>query len=325
VTLTRNQQEPWSPVRANPLCVISLEDLGDVDLVRIVERGAALAAHTDPVGESLSGRVLGLYFRKTSTRTRTAFTAGGLRLGASVIAYGPNDLQVNTGETVEDTGRVLARMLDGVVARTAGDASELRSWVSEGLPMINAMTSDEHPTQALADLTMLRRRFGGIEGLRVLYVGEGNNTAAALALALPRFAGTRLTLCTPAGYGLAADKLSLARGHAERTGASVVEHHGLNDLSDSFDVVYTTRWQTTGTSKADPHWRDAFLPFTVDSGLLDRWPEAVFMHDLPAHRGEEVSAAVLDGPRSIAFDQAEMKMWSAMAVLEWCIGREVGS
>ncbi|GGP73002.1 ornithine carbamoyltransferase [Streptomyces abikoensis] len=299
--------------------LISLDDLTDEDLRHLIERGAAFSAGTAGAGRPLDGLVTGIYFAKTSTRTRTAFSAGALRLGGGVVTYGPGDLQLNTGETSEDTGRVLSRMLDVLVARTAGDPAEMRAWARQGgMAVINAMSADEHPTQALADLTTLLRHFGGVEGLRVLYVGEGNNTAAALALALSRFPGVEFELRTPPGYGLTAPVLEKATRQAARSGAVLRELHTMDGLPGGFDVVYTTRWQTTGTSKPDPRWRDVFAPFQVRAELWEASPKAVFMHDLPAHRGEEVTAEVLDGPTSIAFDQAENKMHSAMAVLEWC-------
>ncbi|MET9294046.1 ornithine carbamoyltransferase [Streptomyces sp. NPDC003077] len=299
--------------------LISLDDLTDAELYRLVERGAAFSAGTLKGHRPLAGLVTGVYFAKTSTRTRTAFSAGAQRLGSSLVTYGPGDLQINTGETSEDTGRVFSRMLDVLVARTAADPREMRAWArQERMSVINAMSADEHPTQALADLTTLLRHFGRIDGLRVLYVGEGNNTAVALARALSRYPGTELELRTPPGYGLPAGVLDAARRHAERTGAVVREEHTMDGLPGGFDVVYTTRWQTTGTTKPDPDWREIFAPFQVGGGLWESSPKAVFMHDLPAHRGEEVTAEVLDGPASIAFEQAENKMHSAMAVLEWC-------
>ncbi|MBO2458320.1 ornithine carbamoyltransferase [Actinomadura violacea] len=300
--------------------LISLTDLADEDLQAIVLRGVDHAAGRTGGERPLTGRVVGTYFSKTSTRTRTAFTCAALRLGAQVIAYGPGDLQLNTGESIEDTGRVFAAMLDAVVARTAGPPAELRAMAAHPrMAVVNAMTADEHPTQALADLTTLQERFGGIEGLRLLYVGEGNNTAAALALALTRFAGTHLELRTPPGYGVDPAVLERARILADGHGAVVAERHDMADLPGDLDVVYTTRWQTTGTSKPDPDWRSVFAPFRVTAELWDDHSKAVFMHDLPAHRGEEVDADVLDGPASIAFTQAENKLHSAMAVLEWCM------
>lgn len=299
--------------------LISLDDLPDDDIRAIVTRGAELAAR-GAGAHPLDGRVVGIYFRKTSTRTRTAFSAGALRLGAQIVSFGPSDLQLNTGETSEDTGQVLSLMLDALVARTAEGAAELRGWGrQERMAVVNAMAAEEHPTQALADLTTMHRRFGSVEGLRVLYVGEGNNTATALVRGLSRYRGTVLELRTPPGYGLPPDLLSRVRERAREHGGTVTERHDMYDLPAGFDVVYTTRWQTTGTSKADPAWRTVFAPFQVSEKLWDSSPDAVFMHDLPAHRGEEVLAEVLDGPASIAFEQAENKMHSAMAVLEWCM------
>ncbi|WP_203217803.1 ornithine carbamoyltransferase [Nocardia terpenica] len=299
--------------------LISLDDLTDADLRAIVSRGAGISSGTAVPGLPLAGTVAGVYFRKTSTRTRTAFSAGALRLGAQIIAYGGADLQLNTGETSEDTGRVFSRMLDALVARTAADPAELRAWADQDrMSVVNAMSADEHPTQGLTDLTTLLRHFGRIEGLRVLYLGEGNNTAAALALGLTRFPGTELELRTPKGYGLTDDIRWRAAAHAAAHGSVLHERHDMTDLPADVDVVYTTRWQTTGTSKPDPDWRRVFAPFQVTDALWEGSPKAVFLHDLPAHRGEEVTAGVLDGPHSIAFDQAENKMHSAMAVLEWC-------
>ncbi|MFF8916090.1 ornithine carbamoyltransferase [Streptomyces sp. NPDC015032] len=302
--------------------VISLRDLEDSDLAWMVRRAGEIAMDPDPASrhEPLRGRVIGVYFTKTSTRTRTSFTTGALRLGADVITYGPGDLQLNTGESLEDTARVLGGMLDGLVIRTAGDPEEMRLLAEHCPAVVNAMSADEHPTQALADLATLRARFGRLDGLRLLYVGEGNNTAAALALALPRFPGAEIEFRTPKGYGLAPEVLAEAQALAGRYGSRAVERHDMDSLP-AVDVVYTTRWNTTGTSKADPDWRRGFAPFQVNAEVMARCPGALFMHDLPAHRGEEVTAEVLDGPASIAFEQARFKLHSAMAVLEWCLTR----
>lgn len=299
--------------------LISTEDLSDADLRDIVDRGVEHATGRAARSLPLAGDVVGVYFEMTSTRTRTAFSAAALRLGAQIISFGPGDLQINTGETFDDTGRVLARMLDLMVIRTGRPQHDLGAWAAQkNMATVNAMTQEEHPTQALTDLISMQQRFGTIEGLRICYVGEGNNTAAALALALPRFPGVELELRTPPGYGLSAAVRERAEAIAAKGGASFVERHDMEALPQSVDVVYTTRWQTTGTTKNSPRWREDFAPFQVTSRLWDDSPRAVFMHDLPAHRGEEVTADVLDGPMSIAMDQAENKMHSAMAVLEWC-------
>lgn len=307
--------------------LLSISDLSDDELRYLVSRGAQyatrFAAGTAGTELPLAGHVVGIYFRKTSTRTRTAFSTGALRLGAQIVTFGPNDLQENTGESSDDTARVLSSMLDVLVARTTGTQEELEHWAQQDrMSVVNAMTGPEHPTQAVADLTSMMLHFGRVDGLRVLYVGEGNNTAAALALSLSRYPGVELFMVTPPGYGLDAATSAAAAQLAEHNGCVFVETHDLHVPPPTVDVVYATRWRTTGTSKPDPDWLTVFAPYLVDEKLMARFPDAVFMHDLPAHRGEDVTAGVLDGPASIAFRQAENKLYSAMAVIEWCaLGR----
>jgi ornithine carbamoyltransferase len=298
--------------------LISLNDLTDADLeVLIADAVSFSSGQHVPL---LAGLCVGLYFRKTSTRTRTSFSVAAGRLGAQVIVLDPKELQEQTGETFEDTMQVVAGMLDALVMRTAGPDAEYRIAAKQSqMAVVNAMSSSEHPTQAISDLGWLTKRFGSLPGLTIAYVGEGNNTAVALALALPRFPDVTLELCTPPGYGLDPAVLRQAQQYAESHGARVRVVASVQELSRHADVVYTTRWQTTGTSKPDPGWRTVFAPFQVDQQLMDRCQNAILMHDLPAHRGQDVTAEVLDGPRSVAFEQAHFKLSAAMSVLSWCL------
>jgi ornithine carbamoyltransferase len=299
--------------------LISTNDLSDKDLFSLAERAAEFSGGSVRTGSQLAGLVVGTYFLKTSTRTRTSFATAALRLGAGLVSFGPTDLQTNTGETLEDTAEVLSRMLDVLVVRTADDPAQLRVFTGQQrMAVVNAMTADEHPTQAVTDLATMLCHFGRIEGLQICYVGEGNSTAAALALTLSRFKGVHLELRTPPGYGLSQVTKQRALENAEASGATLTEVHVMNGAPVSFDVIYTSRWQTTGSRKMDPYWRAAFAPFQVTAALWDKSPAAIFMHDLPAHRGEDVTGEVLDGAKSRAFDQAGNKMYAAMAVLEWC-------
>ena len=305
--------------------LISIADLTPHELSRIVDRAVEVDANPASVEPLLTGRCVATLFEKTSTRTRTAFSVAAQRLGASLLHYGPDTLQTNTGESFADTGRVLGQMLDGIVVRSTRSVSDIRSLaVDGGLPVINAMAVEEHPTQALCDLATIQAHFGELRGIRVLYVGEGNNSASALALALARIPGAELTLYVPPHYGLLPGWLEQASETAAKSGAVVRETSSVEELPDDVQVVYTTRWQTTGTTKADPNWREAFRPFHVDANFLARWGDPAFLHDLPANRGEEVSGEVLDGPRSLVWQQALMKLNSAIAVLEdrWSSGRE---
>ena len=184
--------------------------------------------------------------------------------------------------------------------------------------VVNAMCRAEHPTQAIGDLATIEEAFGRLDGVHVLYVGEGNNTAAALARAVALTPGMRLTLATPEGYGVASDVLAWARKAAGERGSVVEQTHDASRLPRGVDVVYTTRWQTMGEPKAGTDWREKFIPFRADEELRGRVSKpsgTVFMHDLPAVRGEDVDDAVLDGPSSLAFRQAQHKLSSAMAVL----------
>ncbi|MBW5421724.1 ornithine carbamoyltransferase [Streptomyces sp. BG9H] len=303
--------------------LFSLAELEPAVIGELAARSVELFRDKEAHDRPLAGSAAGILFTKTSTRTRTAFTVGAIRLGAVPVTYGPQDLQLNTGESVADTGRVLGSMLDLLVARTSGPLEELRELSRQGgLPVINAMAAEEHPSQGVSDLATLRLALGDLTGVSVLYLGEGNNTAVALAHALAAVPGARVTFSTPAGYGLPEKELARASRRAATVGATVEEVHDPALLPDRVDVVYTTRWQTTGTSKPDADWRETFRPFHVDASLLARRPEALFMHDLPAHRGDEVAGEVLDGPRSLAWTQAAMKLAGAMAVLEWVSGRD---
>jgi ornithine carbamoyltransferase len=306
--------------------VLSIAELGPDNLAEILERANAIATGKADGERPLEGRVVGIYFRGTSTRTRTSFTVGALKLGAGTIHYGPNDLQLVTGETIGDTARVLSGYIDILVVRTNKSLAEMHAFAEQGrMAVVNAMSDNEHPTQAIADMVTIREEFGRYEGVHVLYLGEGNNTAASLALAMAMTPGMRLTLLTPEGYGVPADVLRVAQDFAARSGSAVEQHHHVDRLPKNVDAVYTTRWQTMGAPKADADWQEKFTPFSVTARLMAEVSKpngTVFLHDLPAVRGGDTQDEVLDGPQSRAFRQAEHKLTSAMATLSWCVANK---
>jgi ornithine carbamoyltransferase len=314
-----NPREGAPPVRH----MLSLAELGAAELARLVDRSIEFAAGCGGGGpKSLADKIVGIYFRKPSTRTRNSFTVGAMKLGARTIAYGPDDLQLVTGETIEDTARVLAGYLDALVIRTNSSIAEMRALADQSeMAVINAMSESEHPTQAIADLATIKERFGRLADIHVLYLGEGNNTATALALAVAQTPGMKVTFVTPEDYGLPKPFLGQARLLAARHGAMIEHHHGVEEPPRDVDAVYTTRWQTMGVPHADPNWREKFWPYSVTPELMARVskPGTIFLHDLPAVRGEDVDSEVLDGPQSLAWRQARHKMFGAMAVLEWCL------
>lgn len=300
--------------------LLSLAECTPADLALLVTNAVTYGC-AESVEKKLSGRAVGLYFSKTSTRTRTSFWAGATRLGADVITFGPDDLQIRTGESLEDTARVLGEYLDVLVTRTNGDVTEMRRLGSHSqLAVVNALSQDEHPTQAIADFAMLAEEFGELRGCHLLYAGEGNSTTAALALAAALTPGFRLSLVSPPGYELPADSLAAVEemaGSEER----ISQYHSFGDVRLPVDAVYTSRWQTMGVAKANPNWLWDFRDYRVDTAMMDRFSgtRTIFLHDLPAIRGQEVDDAVLDGPRSRVWRQAHHKMTAAMAVLEWCL------
>jgi ornithine carbamoyltransferase len=303
--------------------LLSLADLGAKNLARLIDRSVKFASCRGVTQKSLTGKIVGVYFRKPSTRTRSSFTVGALRLGAQTVAYGPNDLQLVTGETIEDTARVLSGYLDALVIRTNDNVAEMRALADQNeMAVINAMSENEHPTQAIADLSTVKEHFGRLEGLHVLYLGEGNNTATALALAVAQTPGMGVTFVTPEGYGIPEPLIVRARRLAERHGTTIEHRHSMDKLPRNVDAVYTTRWRTMGDPHADPNWIDKFRPYSVTPAVMvevSKSSGAIFLHDLPAVRGEEVHEEVLNGPQSLAWRQARHKLFGAMAVLEWCL------
>lgn len=304
--------------------LLSVADIEQADFFELIDRSCQLVSRIPE--KTLEGKCVGIEFRKTSTRTRTSFSVAAVRLGAYPMIYGPSDLQTNTGESIEDTTRVLGGYLDALVIRTAAAHSELvRMAELERMPIVNAMTAEEHPTQAISDFAFLKREFGRFEGLKVVYMGEGNNTAVALAYAASRIEGLSAEFYCPAGFGLSSGVLKLVGELSRKYGGDVRVFDKPFSYESSArvpDVLYTTRWQTTGTSKADAAWREKFEPFRITESLVEKISHkhgVRFMHDLPAVRGEECETTVLEGDHSRAFQQAEQKLFTAMAVFEWCI------
>jgi ornithine carbamoyltransferase len=216
---------------------------------------------------------------------------------------------------------VLSGFIDILVVRTNGDFAEMKALASQDdMAVVNAMSENEHPTQAITDLITLKEAFGHLDGLHVLYIGEGNNSAASLALAVALTPGMRLTIITPEGYGLQQDILETSQRLAAQHAAAVYQHHEIDLLPSDVDAVYTTRWQTMGVPKADSDWLTKFAPYQITPEIMARASKSsrtIFLHDLPAIRGQEVVNEVLDGPQSVAFRQAQHKLTGALSVLAW--------
>jgi ornithine carbamoyltransferase len=303
--------------------LISIDDVDGATLDELIRTGERLADGELDFTKALSGRLVGLYFSKPSTRTRTSFFAAVAGMGGTSILYSAADLQTTTGEALEDTGMVLGLYLDALVMRTNGPHREMSTLAESGggMPVVNALSKKEHPTQAIADLITIRQEFGEVSGRHVVYIGAWNNTAASLVLALSKLPRTRVTLALPERYGPDPGQWAAALRNAEESGSTVELLHDPRDLPRGVDVVYTTRWQSMGEEPDDPDWRESFRGFAITRRRMDELSHGrtIFLHDLPAHRDLEVEAAVLDGPASRIRRQAYNKMISAMCVLERCL------
>jgi ornithine carbamoyltransferase len=265
-----------------------------------------------------------LYFNKPSTRTRLSFETAVARLGGMPIVVGPSDLQLGRGETIEDTARIVSRYARAFVIRTYADDEVRRFANAASIPVINALTDLHHPCQALADLLTLRQKFGDLAGLELAYVGDGNNVAHSLIEAAA-LAGICLSVATPALFApdraIVAHAKALARTHGGTLEVGTDPHTAV----DGADAVYTDVWASMGTPDEERCRRiKVFSPYQVNAQLMDlAKPSAIFMHCLPDHRGEEVTAEIVDGPRSVVFDQAENRLHTAASLLSALLDRQL--
>jgi ornithine carbamoyltransferase len=277
----------WAPAELEAVL-----DLAD----DLKERQAAREAH-----RLLEGRTLGLLFRKHSTRTRVSLEVAAAHLGATALYLPAEQLQLARGESVEDTARVLSGYLDAVAIRTHAHAEVDDFAAAASVPVVNALTDEAHPLQALADLQTVRERFGSLEGLRVAWVGDGNNVCASLAEACVQL-GIDFVCAPPPGY--------------EPAEASITLSSDPRDAVRGAHVVVTDVWTSMGQEDEQAERRRAFAGYSVDSALLaEADPDAIVLHCLPAHPGEEISADVLYGLRSAVWDEAENRLHTAKAVL----------
>ncbi|HXS33924.1 MAG TPA: ornithine carbamoyltransferase [Solirubrobacterales bacterium] len=285
------------------------EELGAFELGKLLDRAAALkAGRRERLGaEALAGRSIALVFEKPSTRTRISFEVGAAELGATPIMLRGNELQVSRGESVGDTARIFSRYVDAIVIRSGSHEAVAELATVAEVPVVNALTPLHHPCQALADLLTLRERCGDLAGLRLAYVGDGNNVARSLAI-LGELAGVEVVVAAPAGY-------QLEEGHGVKLTGDP------RDAAAGADAIYTDVWVSMGDEAEVDRRRADLAPFRIDADLLSAAKDsAVVMHCLPAHPGEEITAEVLYGDRSAVWDQAENRLHTQKALLEMLLG-----
>jgi len=259
----------------------------------------------------LRGRTLAMVFQKPSNRTRVSFEVGMYQLGGHALHLLPQEIQMGKRETPSDTGRVLARYIDAIMVRTF-DHEELEELAAAAdVPVINGLSDSHHPCQALADLLTIREEFGTLEGIRISYVGDGNNVAHSLALGCA-LTGAELTIAHPEGHGPDPGVMDLA----ETLGAAPTLTTDPREAVSGARVLYTDVWASMGQEDEAEERKKTFAPYQVDEELVRQAErDAIFLHCLPAHRGEEVTAEVIDGPQSRVFDQAENRLHAQKALL----------
>ncbi len=294
---------------------LRLWDLGSEEIGDIIERAIGLKAGADAGKCPLIGKSIGLLFEKPSTRTRISFEVGIYQLGGQPVYMTPAETQIGRGESVADTARVLSRYLDGIVVRTYEHA-KLEDFARHSeVPVINGLSDLHHPCQALSDLMTMKEKKGRLEGLKVAYIGDGNNVANSLMEAAGRM-GLSLNIACPEGYEPDPDTLELARsGRGE-----VLILRDPKEAAGRADVVYTDVWVSMGQEEEAEKRRRKFSAYQINSSLLLCAKEDVIvMHCLPAYRGEEITGEILEGPRSVVFDQAENRLHAQKALLEMLI------
>lgn len=295
---------------------LDIDQIGANELRAILDTGARLKSGARPGdgGLPMAGRTLVMIFEKPSTRTRVSFQVGMQQLGGIVVVMGEKDSQLGRGETVADTARVLSRYADLIMIRTDDHAKLLELAEYATVPVINGLTDHTHPCQIMADILTFEEHRGTIAGRTIAWVGDGNNVSHSWIHAAAKF-GFTLRLACPAS--LQPDDGVVAAARA--LGADIVLADTPEDAVENADLVVTDTWVSMGDEDGDRR-RQILLPFQVDEALMARArPDALFMHCLPAHRGDEVTEQVMDGPQSVIWDEAENRLHAQKGILAWCL------
>jgi ornithine carbamoyltransferase len=301
--------------------LIALRDLAREEILEVLDLASAMKKEPGAYRGALAHRTLAMIFEKPSLRTRVSFEAGMTQLGGHAIYLGPSDISMGKRESVADIARTLSGMADGIMARTFSHQAIVDLARHATVPVINGLSDLLHPCQALADVLTLRERFGRLEGLTLAYVGDGNNVAHSLLNAGAKL-GVHVRVATPAAYAPNPEIVRGAREDAARTGARLEIGTDVAAAVRGADAVYTDTWASMGQEAEHDARVAVFRPYQVDAAVMARAaPAAVFMHCLPAHRGEEVTDDVIESKASVVFQQAENRLHAQKAVLALLLGR----
>jgi ornithine carbamoyltransferase len=300
--------------------LISIHDLTAEEVAGLFRLAADVKANPEKYHNHMHRKTLGMIFEKSSTRTRVSFEVGMAQMGGHALFLSSRDIQLGRGEPISDTAQVLSRYVDGIMARTFAHQTVTDLAKYGSVPVINGLTDDLHPCQGLTDYFTLMEVFGSLDALRgrkLTYVGDGNNMAHSLIFGAIKV-GMDVAVASPKGYEVSPKYLELARQDAEKAGTKVIVTNDPKEGVEGASAVYTDVWASMGQEAEAQKRLEAFKGWTVDSALMSHAAkDAVFLHCLPAHRGEEVSAEVCDGPQSRIFDEAENRLHVQKAIMLW--------
>lgn len=316
------QAEQLQHVNLKGRDLLELDDYTPAEIQYLIELAVELKRKqkNGEVYQPLKGKTIGLIFEKSSTRTRVSFEVGAFQLGAHALFLSKNDIQLGRGEIISDTAQVLSRYLDGIMIRTFGhhNVTDLAKYAS--VPVINGLSDLAHPCQVLADFQTVYEHKGTLKGLKLAYIGDGNNMAHSLMIGGAKL-GVHVSIASPEGYEPDAEVVKQSREIAKETGAEIVVTRSPQEAVKDADVIYTDVWASMGFEEEQKIREAAFKDYQVDEALAKgAKSDYLFMHCLPAHRGEEVSAGVIDGKNSVIFDQAENRLHAQKALMAALMG-----
>lgn len=265
----------------------------------------------------LDGKILGMIFEKSSTRTRVSFEVGMMQLGGHAIFLSSKDIQLGRGETINDTAKVLSRYVDGLMVRTFGHESLEQFVLHSDVPVINGLTDLHHPTQVLADLLTIYEQKGKLAGLKMCYVGDGNNNMCHSLLEGASSVGMHLSIASPNGYEPEHEIFENAKRIGQSTGSQIQYTTSPKEAVEGADIIVADVWSSMGQEEEQQEREQVFAPYQVNQTLCSFAKEDfIFLHCLPAHRGEEVTSEIIDGPHSVVFDEAENRLHAQKAILK---------
>jgi len=298
---------------------IVMSDISPAELFKLLKEARKMKIERGKVRKDLAGKTIAMIFEKPSTRTRVSFEVGIRELGGNVIFLGTQEMQLSRGETIFDTAKTLSRYVHGIIARVSAHETLVEFAKYSDVPVINALSPLEHPCQALADLLTIYEKKGKLKGVKLAWIGDGNNVCNSLLIACG-MTGMNISVATPKGYEPPVEIVKKAKEFASKSGSKI---EILNDPRTALigaEVVYTDVFVSMGQEKEKEKRMRDFSGFKVTEELMSfAEPDAIFMHCLPAHRGEEVDPEVIDGPKSVVFDQAENRLHAQKALLKFLI------